>query len=1154
MNSERWERIQLLFEEALVQPEGVRSAFIESNCGNDRELRDKVILLLAAHERSGGIESLPAVWLGALAGPEPPESAGFATGEQVAGRYLIRRLLGRGGMGEVYEAWDEELLIPVALKTLHLAVNSEEAHKRLKLEGFLARSVWHPNVCRLYDLGMHGEAKGAMWFLTMELLRGETLSKRLQDMGKLPLDSAMRFAEQMATGLGAAHKAGVVHRDFKPSNVMLVSEDGDEQAVVTDFGIARAASQSSAAERDLERQSGPIFGTPAYMAPEQVRGDEVGPAADIYALGIVLYEMVTGTLPFTGGSAMEVAKRRLMEEPPSPRSVVPELDERWEAVILRCLAREPRRRFGQAEEVTEALAGRALAQVETLDLKGRGWHTLPVERDAFVGREKELEELERNLSGTARLVTLMGAGGMGKTRLAVRYGWRSLGDWPGGVWFCDLTEARDTNAIASNVAGSLGVQLGQGDPLEQLGHAIAGRGRCLVILDNFEKVAHHGAATVRRWLERARMARFLVTSREKLSLGDQETLQTVDSLSAETAIELFAARAQWLRPALELVGSEAESAQEIVRLVDGMPLAIELAAARMRVMSAAQIVAQMRKRFQLLTGGRSTRHETLAVAIDGSWELLSPWEQSAWVQCSVFEGGFTLEAAEGVVDLSAWPEAPWVGDAVHSLVEKCLLRTWLPAGGTSEGLPEARFGMYVSLQDYARMKLREAGAAAGETAESAERAAEERHGNWFARYGTQEQVDGLEQHGGVERLRVLGRELENLVAACQRAVSRGNTETALGAYRAASHVLLLRGPYDTVARLGREVMAVMVSPEHRARVLFLLGWADLYSGQMDEAQQHLEAALTIYRELGDRGNEGIVLGTLGILYVNQGRMEEARANYQLGLAIDREVGNRHHQGVALLNLGEWCRRQGQMEEARSHFEAGLGICRSVGSRRIEGMLLHNLGVLHRIQGRMEEARADLEAALAIHREMGNRHAEGIVLNSLGCVYSELGDLEVANTHFQAALTIHREMGRRLMEGFNIGNLGNLHFERGDMEKARAQYEAALAIFREVGNPFGEGEALAVLGTVHLRQGRLEEAREAINLGEEVLRRVGGSLELGMLLCARVELEQRSGTLKAARATLGEADAIAAQVGAGNGSELGRKLAKLRQTLTFLFTR
>ena len=280
---------------------------------------------------------------------------------------------------------------------------------------------------------------------------------------------------------------------------------------------------------------------------------------------------------------------------------MPELDDRWEAVILRCLAREPRRRFARAEEVAEALAGPSAGRDGRVDgAHGRASaHACrPSGTPSWAGSWSS-EELERNLAGSSRLVTLVGAGGMGKTRLAVRYGWRSLGEWPGGVWFCDLTEARSLNGIASAVAGALGVQLGRGDPVEQLGHAIAGRGRCLMILDNFEQVVEHAAATVGRWLERAGEARFLVTSRERLSLGCRGA-----SAGGRAPLDRDRAWSSSLPGRDGCVrgssssAAEAEAAREIVRLVDGMPLAIELAAARMRVMSATQIVSQMRKRFQ----------------------------------------------------------------------------------------------------------------------------------------------------------------------------------------------------------------------------------------------------------------------------------------------------------------------------------------------------------------------------------------------------------------------------------------------------------------------------------------------------------------------------------------------------------------------------
>jgi predicted ATPase/Tfp pilus assembly protein PilF len=1092
-------------------------------------------------------------------------------------------------MGEVYEAWDEELSIPVALKTLHLAGATEEAHKRLKLEGLLARSVWHPNVCRLYDLGRHGEGEDAVWFLTMELLSGETLAGRLQNGGRLPLAGALRFAEQMAAGLGAAHRAGVVHRDFKTGNVMLVARDGDEQAMVTDFGIARAASPRMGAN-ELRGPAGPIVGTPTYMAPEQVRGDEVGPAADIYALGIVLYEMVTGAVPFTGDSAIQIAERRLAEDPPSPRHFLPDLDSRWEAVILRCIARDPHDRFARAEEVADALAGRGpVGSPHSLDfIAGRTRFALPPERDPFVGREVECEELERHFSRGSHLVTLAGTGGMGKTRLAIHYGWQQLAAWPGGVWFCDLTEARSANDVASAVAGSLGAQLGRGDPVEQLAHAIAGHGRCLLILDNFEQVIDDAEAIVGRWLARATDARFLVTSREKLGLRGEQ-VQPVGPLSIETGVELLAARAERLRPGLDLRQQDAESAREIVRLVDGMPLAIELAGARLRVMSAVQIVTQMRRRFSLLTGGGSARHETLIAAIDGSWELLEPWEQSAWAQCAVFEGGFTLEAAEEVLDLDAWPEAPWVVDCVQSLVDKSLLRTWVPLPRSGEGSPGTRFGMYVTLQEYARMKLRDPELPGAKHELGAERASEERHGRWYARYGTPESVYRLRNHVGAAQLRHAEGELDNLLAACRRSVVRGDAATAVATYRASWAILDSRGPFGVAVDLGREILERLhLEPVEAGHVLQTLGRAEWYSGQVESSRPHMEAALAIAREVADRQLEAHVLGNLGSMDVTQGRMAEGAIHLEMALDGARAVSDQFLEcntlntlgvarrgqgrfdearacgemaldlasaaafpslaGSALSNLGLLHQDQGRTAEALDHYEAALKIFRQLGVRRLEGNVRVNLGGLCSDQGKMEDARMHLDAALIIHRETGSRASEGIALTNLGLMHYAQEHAAEARASFEAALGIARESGNRRLEGAIIAALGRLHQDQGETDEAHTSYEAALAIHRVTNDRRSEGLDLAYLASLLAREGAIEPARATLAAAEALLRHANASVSLGQVLCIRAELEHGCGNTAVALAALAGAEDLASRFGSGPHSDLGRMMAKVRQSM------
>jgi hypothetical protein len=300
-------------------------------------------------------------------------AACFTPGDFVAGRYRIVRFIARGGMGEVYEVEDLELQLHVALK----AVRSQAPGDRKTIERFrreiqLARRVTHPNVCRIFDVGFHRIAIGGpdplsapieeIAFLTMELLPGETLGHRIRRAGPLPVVDALPLVRDMAHALDAAHAAGVIHRDFKSDNVMLVPVDGGAvRAVVTDFGLARGTAMPEQA-LTTARSARAIAGTPAYMAPEQVEGEEVGAPADLYALGVVLYEMVSGTLPFVGETPLATAVKRLRAEPTSPRRLVPALDDHWEAAIMRCLSREPGQRLPSGKAVVEALeSGKALA-------------------------------------------------------------------------------------------------------------------------------------------------------------------------------------------------------------------------------------------------------------------------------------------------------------------------------------------------------------------------------------------------------------------------------------------------------------------------------------------------------------------------------------------------------------------------------------------------------------------------------------------------------------------------------------------------------------------------------------------------------------------------------------------------------------------------
>jgi tetratricopeptide (TPR) repeat protein len=515
-------------------------------------------------------------------------------------------------------------------------------------------------------------------------------------------------------------------------------------------------------------------------------------------------------------------------------------------------------------------------------------------------------------------------------------------------------------------------------------------------------------------------------------------------------------------------------------------------------------------------------------------------EQAALAQCSVFEGGFTLEAAEAVLDLSRWAEAPSALDAIQALVDKSLLRTWVPAAQGRYAIDEPYFGMYVSIHEYASGKL-------DASEPGARRRAEERHGRYFARFGTEEALEALFRQGGVRRSRLLALELDNLVAACRRAVARKDGAIAVRTYCAAWEALDLQGPYALAVALGAQVLALdEIAASPRAATLAARALASQRAGRIEEAESGFERALTLAREIGDRHREWAVLLDLGNLRRMQGRMEEARDHLETALIIAREAGNRRGEGMALAVLGNLHNDQGRIEESQAHFEAALAIHREVGNRRGEGSL--SLGVLYAEQGRLEEARAALEQCLAIRLEIGDRVAEGEVLTNLGCLCQEQGRMKEAQAHFETALSMHRAVGNRRYEGYVLGDLGRLHLEQGNWTASRDCLDQALHINREIGDKRIEGSELRSLGDLFIQQGRIDEARAALAAGEAVLRQVGDKFYLGYVLCSRAEVERLTGDFFAARVSLRGAESLAAETLAGPDSELGRKIAKLRQAL------
>jgi tetratricopeptide (TPR) repeat protein/tRNA A-37 threonylcarbamoyl transferase component Bud32 len=356
------DRLQDIFIEAVEKPAAERAAFLDQACDGNAELRLQLQRMIEADGSTGSFLRPPVD----EAGPR------FSAGAILSERFRVVRFIAAGGMGDVYEVEDIALHERLALKTIrpHL-VGNQVALARFKREIQFAKRVTHPNVCRIHDLGTHLDGGSDVVFLTMQLLKGQTLSERLRASGRMDTEAALPLVVQMAEGLSAAHEAGIIHRDFKTSNVILTQAATGTKAVITDFGLARPTAIDDGASLT---DSGKMVGTPAFMAPEQVTQGELTSATDVYALGLVMYEVITGRRPFPGNTPLESAVKRLTESPPPPSAIVPGLNPRWETAILRCLEREPARRYQNPREIVCELtdAPNATRTLTNMDAP-RGW-------------------------------------------------------------------------------------------------------------------------------------------------------------------------------------------------------------------------------------------------------------------------------------------------------------------------------------------------------------------------------------------------------------------------------------------------------------------------------------------------------------------------------------------------------------------------------------------------------------------------------------------------------------------------------------------------------------------------------------------------------------------------------------------------------------
>jgi predicted ATPase/DNA-binding winged helix-turn-helix (wHTH) protein len=708
-------------------------------------------------------------------------------------------------------------------------------------------------------------------------------------------------------------------------------------------------------------------------------------------------------------------------------------------------------------------------------------HSLPHDVDTFVGRATALQDLSSRFDDGARIVSIVGTGGAGKTRLAQRFGWTSLSRFPGGVWFCDLSASRTVDGIAHAVARGLDVPVSGSDPLAYLSRVISERGECLVILDNFEQVARHASETLVHWAQRAPKARFLVTTRELLGVPGEHAM-TLGPLDTEDATTLFLQRAGAAEATFTPTADDRPAIVRIAKLLDGLPLAIELAAARIRLMSFRSLLERMDHDLSILVSarGRSERHASLRATFDWSWELLDPRERFTLAQLSVFEGGFTLEAAEALVDLSTFEGGPSTVDLVQSLVEKSLVRR----------RSEHRFALLETIKVYASERLEVDSQCGGR---DAVRSARARHYRYFA--GLDEARATAEQ----------GVEIDNLVAGCRRAVEGEDLQPAVGALLHAWEVFLRTGPYREALELAESVRSMGgLNDSQRAMVDWVAGMALFSLGRGGEAKLRFERGLTPARVTGDRRAESLLLRALADELAVEGRIEEALAHAGDALAIAEALGDRSLQCNALNRLGAALWRAGRLAPAKESYIEALRIARETGDRRMQGALMGNLGVVHHDLGELDEARKLYEQSLLAALELGDRQGEAAERGNIAGLSLEQGSIDEARAQFEASLTVGRFLGHLRTEYASRQGLGEVFAAQGDLEAAREQHRRAAELAHEAGDRRGEGKVLSKLSLVLARLRAHAEAQERFAAAEALLREVGDPASLVELYCRWAE--------------------------------------------------
>lgn len=1047
---EQYGRAKAIFLAACERPTSELPAFLDVECQGDSLVRREVESLLAFRD---------------VEADTVPTDGRPRASVRLAGRYVLGSIIGRGGMGRVYEAVDERFGRRVAVK--ELSIDGDVYANAFAHEARLLNGLRHPALPVVIDLFVE-EAKS---YLIMDFVPGPNLKEmtieRLEaGLGPWTPSTVLRWADGILDALEyfGGFSPPIVHRDIKPHNLKLTPSGA---IVLLDFGLAKGIAGDSTGEAHS------VPGYSLHYAPlEQLRGAGTDVRTDLFSLGATLVHLLAGVPP---PDALTRADAIVQGRPDPIDEVLAGLPipEALAASLRHTLAIRPSGRPQSAAALRSILqmvgdgntAGRAAAETrrDPRPLGESQWaalhadstnvfgsavpSNLPQPMTGFLGRESETVQLA-DVVRTSRIVTLTGPGGIGKTRLALRVAEELTESHADGVWFVDLSSLPDPALVAQSVATAAAVAVPPESPvLDALVDAFA-KSCTLIVLDNCEHVLDASASLADHLARRCERLTLVATSRERLGIAgervwpvgpllvDESADSTTEGAVESEAGRLFVDRARRLRPSFEANPTNMPSILELCRRLEGNPLAIELAAARVSVLSVEQILKLIDRRLSAFSSGdrrAPERQRTLGAAIDWSYNLLDEDERSLLRRLSLFPASFGLDTVMAL--------APSDVDGLAllgRLVDKSLVNV-------DERRGEARYRLLDATREYASNALRgsDDSAEAGRTFVSWARA--------FADAGVRE-LQGASPSESLERI---GDEHDSLLAALSFSLSDPDLLTdALGLAASLARYWQTRG-YIREGRVWLERAAAAsgeAAPRLRISALQTAAMFANLTGDVERSEKLYVDALALAREIGDGELLGRILTNLAITLRDRGRLDEAADASREGLDLFRSLGLELLVSIGLLNLGAIRMDAGRDDEAAELFAECLDLKRRLGDKFGYANTLANLASVAKLRLNWDEARHLLTESLSIRRGLAEKRGLALTLIELATIEIADGRADAAGQLLDEGTAIYEETGDQRGLVYAIEAHAQLACARNDHERALVLAAAAASERERLGTP------------------------------------------------------------------------------------------------------